>query len=418
MQEKRVTTWSYWRHSFLKRIAAPLLIAVLALPLAAQASDVEQWVGTWATAPFAQTNPLQVPDFADATFRQIVHVSLGGKALRVRFTNEFGTEPLKIGAVHVALSAGNGAIKPDTDRAVTFGGKPSITIPVGSIAISDPVALPIPAFADVAISTYIPAQQISSPSFHNGANQTNYLQKGNEVGAPAFNSPTMVNSWYFLRGVDVEPKADNARAIVAFGDSITDGAQASLDQNRRWPDVLAQRLQANAKTANVAVLNAGIGGNRVLHDGTAPSALARFDHDVLAQAGVKYVIVLESINDIGRLARNNDPIDNVTADDLKQGLQQLVARAHEHKLKVFGGTILPYKGAKYYSEKGEAIRQEVNRWIRTSGVFDGVVDFEKATQDPTNPQAILPAYDCRDHLHPNDVGYKAMGDAIDLSLFQ
>jgi lysophospholipase L1-like esterase len=347
-----------------------------------------------------------------------VHVTIGGNTLRLRLTNEFGTEPLKINMVHLALSAGKGAIQPGTDRKVTFGGKDSITIPAGSIVLSDAVSLATPALSDLAVSIYFPAQQISVASFHAGANQVNYVQSGNQVDVTQLTAPVEIRSWYFLKGVDVEPKAKSVRAVVAFGDSITDGAFASMNTNSRWPDTLARRLEADPKTANIAVLNAGMGGNRVLRDGTGPSAVARFDHDVLEQPGVKYLIMLESINDIGHLARNNDPANFVTAEDLEAGLQQVVARAHEHNIKVFGATVTPYKGAGYYSETGEAVREAVNEWIRNSGVYDGVVDFDKAVRNPADLKALRPEYDCRDHLHPNDAGYKAMGEAIDLALFQ
>ena len=393
-----------------------LLSMGMAFSAAAQGAKAH-WVGTWATAPYAGTWYI-TPDLGNVTLRQIVHTSLAGNRLRIRFTNEFGTEPLEIRAADVALSASNGAIQPGTDHVVTFGGKPSFRIPAGALALSDPIDLPTAAFADLAISIYLPVQQISVASIHGGAHQTNYLQAGNAVGAPTLESPAKQESWYFLKGVDVEPKADNAAAVVAFGDSITDGAYATVDANVRWPDFLARRLQANANGANLAVLNEGIGGNRVLHDGNGPSALARFDRDVLAQAGVKYVIVLESINDIGRLSRHNDPMDVVSAEDLEQGLQQLVARAHEHNIKVFGATLTPYEGAGYGCTMGEAVREAVNQWIRNSGVFDGVVDFDKATRDPDHPRMFSPKYDSGDHLHPNSVGYSAMGDAVDLNLFR
>jgi lysophospholipase L1-like esterase len=218
--------------------------------------------------------------------------------------------------------------------------------------------------------------------------------------------------------VDVEPEAAHAGAVVAFGDSITDGAYVTMNSNHRWPDFLAARLQANAATASLAVLNEGIGGNCVLIHCTADNALARFNRDVLAQAGVKYVIILESINDIGRLKRPNLPDYKLTAEDLEQGLSQMVERAHEHGIKVIGATLTPYKGAGYFTEEGEQIRQAVNQWILTSGVFDGTVDFDKATRDPANPLMFAPQYDSGDHLHPKDAGYEAMGNAVDLSLFK
>jgi lysophospholipase L1-like esterase len=397
---------------------AVLLVVMAAAPWMIAQTAQEHWVGTWATAPYAH-GAWEMPDFANRTLRQIVHTSLAGQRIRIRFTNEFGIGPLEIEAAHVALALGEGpGVVPGTDHGVTFDGRPSMSIPAGAMALSDPIDLPVDAFANLAISIYLPAQQISVASYHDGANQTNYLQTGNETGATTLESPRKITSWYFLKGVDVETTAAGAAAVVAFGDSITDGAYATLDQNVRWSDDLARRLHSNAKTSNLAVLNEGIGGNRVLHDGTGPSALSRFDRDVLAQAGVRYVIVLEGINDIGRLARHNDPEDVVSAEDLEQGLQQLVARAHEHNIKVFGATLTPYQGAGYETETGEAIRAAINQWIRLSGVFDGVVDFDQATQDPAHPLMFLPKYDSGDHLHPNPAGYAAMGDSVDLGLFQ
>ena len=395
-----------------------LVLAMQATAFAAISDATQHWTGTWATAPFADEAGASAPNFGDKTLRQIVHTSLAGDALRVRFTNEFGAEPLAISAAHVALSAGNGAVQPGSDHAVTFGGRASISIPAGAYALSDPVAMSTPAFADLAVSIYLPAQPISVPTIHSDADQTNYLASGNLAGATTLDTSTKIDSWYFLKGIDVEATADNAAAVVAFGDSITDGAYATIDENHRWPDFLAQRLQANKSTRNLSVLDEGIGGNRVLRDGTGPSALARFDRDVLAQAGVKYVILLESINDIGRIARKNDPEATVTAQDLEQGLEQLAARAHEQGIKVFGATLTPYQGAGYYTDQGEQIREAINQWIRTSGVFDGVIDFEKAVEDPANPLRFLPRYDHGGHLHPNDIGYRAMGDAVDLNFFK
>jgi lysophospholipase L1-like esterase len=218
--------------------------------------------------------------------------------------------------------------------------------------------------------------------------------------------------------VDVEPTDAHAAAIVAFGDSITDGAASTENANHRWPDYLSARLQSSPATAHLAVLDEGIGGNRVLLDRVGPNALARFNRDVLAQAGVKYVIVLEGINDLGGLFNPNTPNYKVTAEDLEQGLAQLAARAHEHGIKIFAATITPYKGAGYFTEKGEAIRETVNRWMVTSGVFDGVIDFDKATGDHANPLTFAPQYDSGDHLHPKDAGYAAMADSIDLSMFK
>ena len=230
-----------------------------------------------------------------------------GESLRIRFTNEFGTQPLKIEAAHVALSAGGAAIQPGSDHSVMFDGQSSVLVVPGAYVLSDPIAMVTEPFAELAISMYLPAQQISSPTEHPTSIQTSYLAEGNVSSTAVLATPKTVNSWYFLKGVDVETKTDNTATVVTFGDSITDGFSSTLNENHRWPDYLAERLHADASTRHLSVLNEGISGNRVLHDGAGPSALSRFDRDVLAQAGVKYLIVLESINDIGQLARPNNP---------------------------------------------------------------------------------------------------------------
>jgi lysophospholipase L1-like esterase len=377
----------------------------------------DRWVGTWATAPFAMVNKDGGIGTTDTTLREIVHVSLGGSYTRVVLTNEFGTEPLTIGAVHVALSAGGDSIALMSANAVTFGGKTSITIPPGALAVSDGFALTLKPFADVAVSLFIPAQKISTVSVHGFADQSNYMADGNVVSRNSFDGAKEVNNWEFLKGIEVRVPAEDA-SIVTFGDSITDGAGATKNANARWPDVLARRLQENKKTSGMGVLNEGIGGNRILHDGTGPNALARFDRDVIAQAGVKYVVVLESINDIGHAFDPKKTYDVISADDLIQGFVQMAERAHMHGIKMIGATLTPYLGAGYSSPAGEAARQAVNAWIRTSTMLDGVIDFDKMTQDPANPTMFLPAYDRGDHLHPKDAGYKAMGEGIDLKLFE
>lgn len=376
------------------------------------------WVTTWATAPFGGDPWHTVPTLVDSTLREIVHTSIAGKQLRIRFTNEFGIEPLRIGAATVALSAGDSSIQSGSLHALTFGGSPSIVVPPGALAISDPVDMALPAFTDLTVSLFLPLQQISDVSVHSSANQDNYIQGGNMVTATALPAATITTSWFFLKGVDVTPVTPDAGAVVAFGDSITDGAYAAKNKNERWPDYLAVRLHNNPATANLSVLNEGIGGNCVLIHCVGPNALARFDRDVLAQPGVKYVIVLESINDIGFLHNPNRPDYKLTAEDLEQGLAQLVARSHEHGIKVFGATLTPYQGADYYTDRGEKIRETVNNWIRTSRVFDGVVDFDKATRNPAERLRFLPDYDSGDHLHPKGTGYSAMANAIDLGLFE
>ncbi len=395
-------------------IAASFLSAQPPAPRSASPA----WVGTWATSAFGGDVWHTIPTLVDSTLREVVHTSIAGTQLRVRLTNEFGIEPLRVGAASVATSTGASNIDAATAHDLTFAGSPSIVIPPGAEVLSDPVPMATPAFTDLAISVFLPLQQVSDVSVHSGAQQDNYIVTGNHVREASLTSPVIVPSWYFVKGVDVEPAAAHAGAVVAFGDSITDGAYVTQNSNHRWSDYLATRLHDNRATANLSVLNEGIGGNCVLIHCTGQNALARLDHDVLSLAGVKYVIVLESINDIGTLHNPNRPDYNVTAEDLEQGLSQIVARAREHGIKVFGATLTPYKGAGYFTEKGEQIREAVNQWILTSGVFDGAIDFDKATRDPANPLVFAPQYDSGDHLHPKDAGYAAMAGSIDLALFQ
>jgi lysophospholipase L1-like esterase len=379
----------------------------------------EHWVGTWASSPMAAKNPdgkFGVSSADGTTLREIVHISIGGPSVRVIFTNEFGLEPLTIGAAQVALSSGTSAIAPGSPTPLTFGGKPSVIIPPGALIVSDAVALKVAPTSNLAVSLFLPSQTISQLTVHPFANQTNYLAPGNVVGSASLDSATTFFSWDFIKGVDVIAD-DKAGSIVTFGDSITDGARGTRDTNGRWPDILARRLLADKKTANLGILNQGIGGNRILHDTTGPSALARFDRDVIAQTGVKYVVLLESINDIGHATDPTAPYDIITADDLIFGFTQLATRAHTHGIKVIGATLTPFVGAKYQSPAGEEMRQAINKWIRTTTLLDGVIDFDKVTTDLTHPGMFQPLDDSGDHLHPGDVGYKAMGDSIDLKLF-
>lgn len=406
------------RRFALQSLAILFLLTCVPDAFAAPPATAGPWVATWATSPFDGDPWHTVPTLVDSTIREIVHTSIAGKQVRVRFTNEFGKEPLKIGAATIALSTGTSSVQPESVHALTFGGSPSIAVPPGAIAISDPVDMATPALGDLAISIFLPLQQISDVSVHSGADQDNYIQVGNNVSVPALTSATVTPSWFFLKAVDVVPAAKDAAGIVAFGDSITDGAFAGENKNERWPDVLAARLHNNPATANLSVLNEGIGGNCVLIHCVGQNALGRFDRDVLAHPGVKYLVILESINDIGALHNPNRPEYKLTAADLEQGLAQLVARAHESGIKVFGATLTPYGGAFYYTDDGEKIREAVNDWIRHSGVFDGFIDFDKATGDPAQPLRFAAQYDSRDHLHPNAAGYAAMANSIDLSLFR
>ena len=374
------------------------------------------WIATWSASPSlpiadaAQMKTRKL-EFSNQTVREIVHASLGGDTVRVKFSNVFGTEPLKIGAAHVALSAGAGAIAEGSDRALAFGGQAAVTIPPGALLLSDPVSLKVPVLANLAVSAFLPESAIAS-TVHYSAQQKNYVGAGDVTGAATIGDADSISSWVYLSAVDVlAPRSSGT--VVALGDSITDGARSTVDANRRWPDVLASRLNG------FGVVDAGIGGGRILHDAArnityGPSALGRFDRDVLAQAGVKYIVMLEGINDIGHPGGVAPLSETVSAEDMIAGFRQIIERAHEHGVRVMGATITPFNGT---GEK-EAKRAAVNEWIRNGGAFDGVVDFDKAVQNPDNPLQMKAEYDGGDHLHPGDAGYKAMGEAIDLKLFR
>lgn len=404
------------------RLQTAFLLMVCVSAAVAQSSqpkpEAGPWVGTWAASPFDGDPWHQIPTLVDSTLREIVHTSIGGNAVRVHLTNEFGKEPLRVDAVSVAVSTGTSSVDAATLHNLRFGDSRSIVIPPGAEAVSDPVVMPLASAANLAVSFYLPLQQVSNVTVHSSAQQDNFIATGNHVRDASFNEPVVTPSWYFLKGVDVQAADANAAAVVTFGDSITDGALSTQNANHRWPDYFATRLKGNSATAHLSVLDQGIGGNCILIHCVGQNALARFDRDVLAQTGVKYLIVLEGINDIGHLHSPNQPDYKLTAQDLEQGLMQLVARAHVHGIKVFGATLTPYKGAGYFTEQGEQIREALNQWILTSGVFDGTIDFDKATRDPANPQMFSAQADGGDHLHPKDPGYQIMADSVDLSLFR
>lgn len=417
------------RRSLHRLFAALAFSALLAPSLQSNAAVLpkrpDHWVGTWAAAPVAAPASETAASLAlgteDITLREIVHVSIGGPSVRIVLSNEFGSAPLTIGAASIAPAlpadtSSQRAIDPAAAHALTFSGKPSVIIPPGALVVSDATPMTLAPLSDLAVSLFVPAQSIPQVTQHSFADQTNYAATGNLVAAATLPEAKTCTSWLFLKGVDVFVGANHA-AVVAFGDSITDGAHATLDANARWPDVLARRLQADPRTNRIAVLNEGIGGNRVLHDVYGPSALARFDRDVIAQAGVKYVILFEGINDIGHATDPVHPYDVVTADDIIAGLEQLVERAHMHGIQVIGATLTPFVGAKYQSADGEKLRLAVNTWYRTSKSLDGVIDFAAATHNPKKPTVFLPAMDSGDHLHPSDAGYKAMGETISLKHF-
>jgi lysophospholipase L1-like esterase len=407
----------HWRAAFLV-----LVLALFSAPAHGQKSWAsEHWVGTWSASMQGQLNfmgrTMPTEEFDNQTVRMIVHATIGGHRARVRLSNVFGKEPLVVGAAHIAVRATAGAIVPASDRTLTFSGKPSITIPPGAFVLSDPVDLDVPQLGDLAISVYVPGKS-GSPTWHFTGLHTTYVAgPGDFTGKTDIPDVSKEQSWFWIEGVDVtSPKGTSA--LVAFGDSITDGARSKVDANHSWPSDLAKRLLARpGHHQQLAVLNAGISGNRVLHDVVGPNALARFDRDALMQSGVKDIIVLESINDIGFSNIPSNANQAVSADDLIAGLQQLIERAHARRIRIFGATLTPFEGATYASPEGEAKREGINKWIRTSGAFDGVIDFDAAVRDPEHPKTVLPAYDSGDHLHPNDAGYQAMADAIDLSLF-
>lgn len=393
-----------------------LAISLVLISSAFAQKGPDHWVATWTTPQptirAVAANP-QAPaarGFNNQTVRMIVRTSIGGRRMRLRFASPFGATPVVIGETHVALSAKGSAIAPGSDRAVSFNGKPSLTIGPGMVVLSDPLDFDVPALGDLAVSIYLPGDT-GPPSAHNGLHTSYASKEGNQAAAVDLPEPAKMPAYYWLEAVDVMAPAATS-LIVTFGDSITEGARSTPDTNSPWPSVLAARLAANKSTANWAVANMGIGGNRVLRDVSGASALARFDRDVLSQPGVKWVLLLEGINDIGR-----SNIDPATAADLIGAYKQMIERAHMHGIKVMGCTLTPYEGANYARPEGEAIRTEVNNWIRTSGAFDAVTDFEAATRDSANPKRIRADFDPGDHLHPNDAGYKAMGEAIDLRVF-
>ena len=390
----------------------------------AQTVQQRSWVGSWAAPqqiPEPQ-NALPADDLRDATLRQIVHLSVGGTTLRVHISNAFGTAPLHFTSVHIArpLSPAAAKIDPATDKALMFAGQAEVIVPAGAQYISDPIDFAAAPLSDLSITLHLdvaPAEQTGHP----GSRSTSYYVHGDLVSAADLPDAKKIDHWYMIAGVDVAA-SPGASAVAAFGDSITDGHGATTNGNDRWTDVLAQRLQALPATREVGVLNLGIGGNHLLTDGLGPNALARFDRDVLAQTGVRYVIVLEAVNDLGGLTRLGDVSTAEHAalvGRILAAYEQMIVRAHASGIKVIGATILPYTGSDYYhpGAASEADRQTINAWIRKPGNFDAVVDFDAVTRDPAHPERLLPAYDCGDHLHPSPAGYRAMAEAIPVALF-
>ena len=396
---------------FLSRLA---ILSASAGLLSGSDHKTDHWVGTWASSPQLAASADQPPSgFADTTLRQIVHVSIGGTRLRVRFSNAFGKTALTIVSAHVAKADAGGAIQPASDKSLTFDSGSAVTIPAGALIYSDALDFELAPVSDLAVTIYLRGAP-EGITVHSGSRATSYFCAGNAVSAKVLPAPETADHWYFLNGVDV-PARDSS-AVVVLGDSITDGKNSTTNANGRWPDELTRRLQANKATSNVGVLNEGIGGNRLLHDGLGPNALARLDRDVLTQTGARWLIVLEGVNDIGACKEDCD-LDSI-ASDIIGAYRQIIVRAHSQKIKVYGATITPFGRSFYASPGAERARQAVNQWIRTSGQFDSVIDFDAATRDPNDLPNLSAASDSGDHLHPNDSGYKTMAGSIDLKLFR
>jgi lysophospholipase L1-like esterase len=411
--------------SLLPALLFALLIPAPASAVQSSGQTEPAWVATWGTA-MMQADSGHGVDLTGQTLRLIIHSSVGGERARIWLSNRFGSVPLEIGAAHLALSAyadpltapDGSAIRAESDRALTFDGSASVTIPPGATIASDAVALRVPPLSDLAVSLYFP-KPTEATTLHTGAQQISLAANGDLTAASSLSDRAwQERSWYVLTGVDVD--APGASAVVALGDSITDGNHSTQNANRRWPDDLAARLQAHGPTRAAGILgvvNAGISGNRVLLDGTGPNALARLDADVLDRSGVRFLILFHGINDIEAVTRSHQPYGDLEK-RLEWALAQIATRAHDRGITVFGATQMPdCRNLQCASPEGEAMRQALNQWIRTAPVFDGVIDFDRITRDPEHPSQLLPAYDSGDGVHPNDAGYAAMADGIDLNLF-
>ncbi len=400
------------------------LVGALLLATSAQAAErLSPWVSAWSTG-LVSSETEKPPTYPEGPFviREVVRLTAAGPRVRLRLSNAFGTTPLKIDGAHVALSAApaSAAIVAGSDRKVTFDGREAVLIPAGAVWLSDPVALPVKALDRLAVSLALLAAPTIATQ-HRSGRTTTYLAAGATLDAADLPGAITNLQWLQLAGVEV----DNAKvsAVATFGDSITDGSGAGVNRYERWPDILAERLQADPKTRNLSVINAGIGANRLLKDGTSVSGLSRLDRDVFSQPGVKTLIVLIGVNDIGMLSREG-PVTpegrQAVVEGLKAGYRQLIARAHDHGVRVIGTTILPFGGTKTYRSDADAQadRQAVNQWIRTSGAFDAVIDLDAVTRDPANPDRLKAEYDSGDLLHPSPAGYRAMAAAIPLAILK
>jgi lysophospholipase L1-like esterase len=401
-----------------------LAVATLSMPCGAA-----QWIGTWGAAPLPPGPALgpfpATPAFSNQTIRQVFRVSAGGQRVRVRFTNEYGTQPLAIGKASIALVDASGAVQPGTERPLTFGGSPGVSIPAAAPFLSDPVDLPLAALSSVSVSLYLPGENPPCTCHATGM-ATGYVSGPGDFTQGSFEPKERIQMRAYVSGIEVQTQG---KAVVVLGDSISDGVGSTPDANRRWPDLFAERLKARGGGEAFGVVNMGISGNRVLADGAGQSALARFDRDVLSVPGAAYVVVFEGVNDLGiSYGQFTGPMaerfkalstgSKATAETMIAGYRQLIDRAHAKGLKVLGATITPYEGAAYYSKEGNAIREAINTWIRTGHAFDGVIDFDAVVRDPAKPAQIKDGFHAGDHLHGSDAGYEAMAKSIDLTPFK
>lgn len=395
-----------------------LLITLCSIFGMQEINAASHWVGTWATAPqlVEVKNMPPAPGLSGNSLRQIVRVSVGGKKIRLRFTNEFSQSPVTMKSVQIAVSTGGNTIDVATNKELRFSGKSEVTMSPGSAIISDPISFKLKPRMDVAVTIYFD-QTSPTVSGHPGSRTTSYLLGGNSTKVTDFAVSVETDHWYVINGIDVLAPT-NTRSIAVLGNSITDGRGSDTNKQNRWPDILSERLLKNLATQNVGVLNMGIGGNCVVRGGLGPTALSRFDRDIVAQQGIRWVIVFIGVNDIGGTPNTQEAADR-TCDKLIEAYKQFIEKAHAKGLKVYGGTIMPFKGNGYYSEFKDACRNKVNEWIRTKGNFDACIDFDKCMQDPKD-QASMPAdldYQ-NDFLHPNADGHRKMGNFVDLKLFE